>query len=133
MHKAHCSSTSDVGPARTRYPEHQSAGTFFDIGCGARNPTLCSAEQLRTTQLRVTEAYKRQGVARVLINRNGGRGTSAKQKRAYKAAAELRWNALEAARRHSEPDGKLFDTYTRVRIFVPTSATHLQSDDLDWD
>ena len=28
---------------------------------------------------------------------------------------------------------KLFDTYTRVQIFVPTSATHLQSDDLDWD
>ena len=115
-----------------RYPEHQAAGTFFDIGCGARNPTLRSAEQLRTTQLRVTEAYKRQGVARVLINRNGG-GASAKQKRAHKAAAELRWNALEAARRQSEPDGKLFDTYTCVQIFVPTSATHLQSDDLDWD
>jgi hypothetical protein len=115
----------------TRHPEHQSAGTFFDIGCGARNPTLCSAEQLRTTQLRVTEAYKRQGVARVLINRSG-RGASGKQKRAHKAAAELRWNALEAARRHSEPDGMTFCTSTRVVIFIPNSATHLQSDDLDW-
>jgi hypothetical protein len=105
---------------------------FFDIGCGARNPTLRSAEQLRITQLRVTEAYKRQGVARVLINRNG-RGASGKQKRAHKAAAELRWNALEAARRHSEPDGMTFCTSTGVVIFIPNSATHLQSDDLDWD
>jgi hypothetical protein len=98
-------------------------------------PSVLPSNFASITQLRVTEAYKRQGVARVLINRNG-EGESAKQKRAHKAAAELqygRWNALEAARRHSEPDGKIFRTSTGIEIFVPTSATHLQSDDLDWD